>query len=64
MACHREGITINIFLLPSWSQDEDDVAFAQRMAEQTGGRVLFAGGRDLDRFVLWDYVAQRRKIIA
>ena len=64
MACHREGITINIFLLPSWSQDEDDVAFAQRMAEQTGGRELFAGGRDLDRFVLWDYVAQRRKIIA
>jgi uncharacterized protein with von Willebrand factor type A (vWA) domain len=64
MACKREGITINIFLLPSWSQDEDDVAFAQRMAEQTGGRVLFVGGEDLDRFVLWDYVQQRRKIIA
>lgn len=64
MACKREGITINLFLLPSWSQDEDDIAFAYRIAEQTGGRVLFAAGEDLDRFVLWDYVAQRRKIIS
>lgn len=64
MACAREGITINVFLLPSWSQDEDDIAFAQRLAEQTKGRVVFVGGEDLDRFVLWDYVSQRRKIIA
>ncbi len=64
MACAREGITINVFLLPSWSQDEDDIAFAQRLAEQTTGRVVFVGGEDLDRFVLWDYVNQRRKIIA
>ena len=63
MACKREGITINIFLLPSWSQNEDDIAFAQRLAEQTGGRVLFAAGEDLDRFVLWDYVSQRRRVI-
>ena len=63
MACKREGITVNIFLLPSWSQDEDDIAFAQRLAQQTGGRVLFAGGKELDRFVLWDYVTGRRKII-
>lgn len=63
MLCAREGITINIFLLPSWSQDEDDIAFAQRLAETTGGRVLFPGGEDLDRFVLWDYVRQRRTII-
>lgn len=63
MACAREGITINVFLLPSWSQDEDDIAFAQRLAEQTKGRVLFVGGEALDRFVLWDYVNQRRKII-
>ena len=26
--CQREGITINIFLLPSWSQTEEDVRFA------------------------------------
>lgn len=63
MLCKREGITINIFLLPSWSQDEDDVAFAHRLAEQTGGRVFFTAGGDLDRFVLWDYVRQRRSII-
>ena len=64
MACAKEGITINVFLLPSWSQDEDDIAFAQRLAEQTRGRVVFVGGEDLDRFVLWDYVQQRRKIIS
>ncbi len=61
-ACAREGITINIFLLPSWSQTREDVAFAQRMAEATRGRVFFTGGKDLDRFVLWDYVSMRRKV--
>ncbi|MDX2132834.1 MAG: hypothetical protein SFY69_12360 [Planctomycetota bacterium] len=61
--CAREGITINIFLLPSWSQDSDDVQFAHRLVESTSGRVFFTGGTDLDRFVLWDYVARRRRII-
>ncbi|MFN0011607.1 MAG: hypothetical protein ACKVS8_08180 [Phycisphaerales bacterium] len=62
--CAREGITINIFLLPSWSQSSEDIQFAQRMAMATRGRVFFTGGTDLDRFVLWDYVAMRRSIIA
>jgi len=62
--CAKEGITINIFLVPSWSQDSDDIAFAHRLAETTSGRVLFTAGNDLDRFVLWDYVTGRRKIIA
>jgi uncharacterized protein with von Willebrand factor type A (vWA) domain len=62
-ACGRENITINIFLLPSWDQSSEDVQFAQRMAEQTKGRVFFTGGKDLDRYVLWDYLANRRKII-
>ncbi len=62
--CHREGITINVFLLPSWSQSREDVQFAQRLAQSTTGRVFFAGGRDLDRFVVWDYVKHRREIIA
>ena len=61
--CAKENITINIFLLPSWSQTHEDIRFAQKMAEGTGGRVFFTGGKDLDRFVLWDYVNQRRKII-
>jgi len=61
--CAKENITINIFLLPSWSQTQEDIRFAQKMAEGTGGRVFFTGGKDLDRFVLWDYVNQRRKII-
>ncbi|MBM4113383.1 MAG: VWA domain-containing protein, partial [Phycisphaerae bacterium] len=61
--CRNEGITLNLMLLPSWSQDEDDVGFAHRLAESTGGRVFFTGGRELDRFVVWDYVTRRRSII-
>lgn len=63
MACAREAITINVFLVPSWSQSQEDVRFAQRMAQATSGRVFFTGGHDLDRYVLWDYVNNRRKII-
>ena len=61
--CRQENITINIFLLPSWSQSHEDVQFAHRLAESTGGRVFFTAGKDLDRFVVWDYVDQRREII-
>jgi uncharacterized protein with von Willebrand factor type A (vWA) domain len=63
MRCKEAGITINVFLLPSWSQTEDDVQFAHRMAEGTGGRVFFVAGQELDRFVVWDYVRRRRTII-
>lgn len=62
--CHKEGITINIFLIPSWSQSQEDIRFAYRMAQSTKGRVFFTSGKDLDRFVLWDYVQNRRDIIA
>lgn len=62
--CHKEGITINIFLIPSWSQSEEDIRFAYRMAQSTKGRVFFTTGKDLDRFVLWDYVQNRRDIIS
>ncbi|GAB4551990.1 MAG: VWA domain-containing protein [Phycisphaerales bacterium] len=62
-ACAREGITINLFLIPSWSQSSEDVQFAHRLAEATRGRVFFTGGGDLDRFVLWDYVSRRRRVI-
>ncbi len=61
--CTREGITINIFLVPSWSQSESDIQFAYRLAETTRGRVFFTAGRDLDRFVLWDYLTRKREII-
>jgi uncharacterized protein with von Willebrand factor type A (vWA) domain len=60
----REGITINLFLLPSWSQSSEDIQFSHRLAEQTGGRVFFTAGRDLDRYVVWDYVERRRSIIS
>jgi uncharacterized protein with von Willebrand factor type A (vWA) domain len=62
--CQRESITINIFLLSTWSQSAEDIHFAYRMAEATRGRVFFAGGRDLDRYVVWDYLNRRRQIIS
>ena len=62
--CHREGITINMFLVPSWSQTEEDIRFAYRLAESTTGRVIFTAGKDLDRFVVWDYLNRRREIVA
>ena len=64
MLCAREGITINIFLLPSWTQSEEDVRFAYRLAESTKGRVFFTAGRDLDRYVVWDYVKRRKQIVS
>jgi uncharacterized protein with von Willebrand factor type A (vWA) domain len=64
MRCQREGITINIFLLPSWSQSSEDVQFAYQLAESTRGRVFFTAGRDLDRYVVWDYLNRRREIVA
>jgi uncharacterized protein with von Willebrand factor type A (vWA) domain len=61
--CAREEITINIFLLASWNQTEEDVQFAYRVAESTKGRVFFTAGKELDRYVVWDYVARRKQII-
>lgn len=62
--CRRDGVTINIFLLQSWSQSVEDVRFAHRLAESTKGRVFFTAGRDLDRYVVWDYVQRRRAIVS
>ncbi|RMF40660.1 MAG: VWA domain-containing protein [Planctomycetota bacterium] len=61
--CSREGIVINVFLVPSWSQSEEDIRFAYRLAEETRGRVIFTAGRDLDRFVIWDYIDRKREIL-
>ena len=61
--CHREQITINLFLLPTWSQSSDDVRFAYRLAESTSGRVFFTAGKDLDRYVVWDYHNRRRELV-
>jgi uncharacterized protein with von Willebrand factor type A (vWA) domain len=63
MQCAREGITINIFLLNSWNQTQEDVKFAYRLAESTKGRVFFVAGRELDRYVVWDYLKRRKQII-
>jgi uncharacterized protein with von Willebrand factor type A (vWA) domain len=62
-ACRREGITVNVFLLSGWSQSREDIQFAYRLAETAKGRVFFTAGKDLDRFVVWDYVSRRRSII-
>lgn len=62
-ACRRDGIVVNVFLLSGWSQSSEDIQFAHRLARTAGGRVFFTSGKDLDRFVVWDYVARRRSII-
>jgi len=62
--CAQDGITLNLFLVPSWSQSEEDIRFAYRLAESTRGRVFFTAGGDLDRYVVWDYVKRKREIIA
>lgn len=61
--CAQDGITINTFLVPSWSQSEEDIRFAHRLSEQTKGRVFFTAGGDLDRFVVWDYLSRKREIL-
>ena len=63
LLCAREGIVINIFLLPGWTQSHEDVRFAYNLAESTRGRVFFTAGKDLDRYVVWDYLERRRDII-
>ena len=63
MLCAREGITINIFLLSTWNQSEEDIRFAYKLAESTRGRVFFTAGNDLDRYVVWDYVQRKREIV-
>jgi len=62
--CAKEGITINIFLLSNWNQSREDIRFAYKMAESTKGRVIFTAGRELDRFVVWDYIKRRKTIIS
>jgi uncharacterized protein with von Willebrand factor type A (vWA) domain len=64
MLCARDGITINIFLLQSWGQSHEDVQFAYKVAEATKGRVIFTAGRDLDRYVIWDYIKRRKQIVS
>ena len=63
MLCAQDGITINTFLVPSWSQSEEDIQFAHRLSESTKGRVFFTAGGDLDRFVVWDYISRKREIL-
>ena len=62
-ACRRDGIVVNVFLLSGWSQSSEDIQFAYKLAQTAGGRVFFTSGKDLDRFVVWDYVSRRRSII-
>ena len=64
MHCRKDGITINIFLIPSWSQSQEDVRFAQRLAQTTKGRVFSLSVRVL--IVLFSGITwpNRRDIIA
>lgn len=61
--CKKEGIVLNLFLLSTWSQTVEDVRFAHRLAESTQGRVFFTGGKELDRYVVWDYIQRKKQIL-
>jgi uncharacterized protein with von Willebrand factor type A (vWA) domain len=63
MLCSQQGIMINTFLVPSWSQSSEDIKFAHKLSEQTKGRVFFTAGKDLDRYVVWDYLNRKREIL-
>jgi uncharacterized protein with von Willebrand factor type A (vWA) domain len=63
MLCAREGITVNVFLMSSWNQSTEDVQFAYKMAQSSKGRVIFVAGKDLDRYVIWDYLSRRKTIL-
>jgi len=56
-------MVINIFLLNTWTQDEEDIRFAHRLAEATSGRVVFVTGADLEQYVVWDHLKRRRRIV-
>jgi len=64
MLCARDGITINIFLIQNWNQSHEDLQFAYRVAETTKGRVIFTAGKDLDRYVIWDYLQRKKQIVS
>jgi len=61
--CAREGITVNILLLSSWNQSSEDVQFAYKMAKSSKGRVVFVAGKDLDRYIIWDYLSLKKTIL-
>ena len=63
MACAKDGITINMFLVPSWSQSEKKTSSSRiGYVKQTQGRVFFTAGVTWTDFVVWDYVNQKREI--
>jgi uncharacterized protein with von Willebrand factor type A (vWA) domain len=64
LQCRAQGIVINIFLLSTWAQSEEDVRFAHTLAETTAGRVFFVAGGELERCLFWDYLKRRRLILA
>ena len=41
LLCQKEGITINIFLIPSWSQNEEDIRFAHSSGRIDSRKSLF-----------------------
>jgi uncharacterized protein with von Willebrand factor type A (vWA) domain len=50
--------------LQNWNQSHEDLQFAYRIAESTKGRVIFTAGRDLDRYVIWDYLQRKKQIVS
>ena len=71
MALVGAGVVLGLYLvaifvepLAPYDPEQQDVRFAYHLAESTRGRVFFTAGRELDRYVVWDYVARRKQIIS
>jgi uncharacterized protein with von Willebrand factor type A (vWA) domain len=59
--CTLRGITINTFML---GESNLNNAFITRIAKINKGRVFFANGKGLGKYVLVDYLANRRKTMS
>lgn len=60
MACTREGIRINTFMLDATSALTD---FIERLTKMNGGRAFFTTPETLGDYVLVDFVEHRRKSV-
>ncbi len=59
--CAREDIVINTFMLDQSSYLMD---FIQKLAKINRGRVFFSNKEDLGRYVLVDYLSNKRKVVS
>jgi uncharacterized protein with von Willebrand factor type A (vWA) domain len=58
--CTRKGIIINTFIFQSADLNDE---FVREMARVNNGRVLFTSARNLGKYLLVDYISNRKKVL-